>query len=94
MYHASMTRDETYVPKTRSDLGIPEDDGSIDYDEIFGDTPLYTLFLLIRQQVLGFPAYLSARLLAALDLKILTYSSVFNVSSHKGHSKGTNHFNR
>ncbi|KAJ7818814.1 fatty acid desaturase-domain-containing protein [Mycena leptocephala] len=76
MYHASMTRDETYVPKTRSDLGIPEDDGSIDYDEIFGDTPLYTLFLLIRQQVLGFPAYL-----------------MFNVSSHKGHSKGTNHFN-
>ncbi|KAJ7475898.1 fatty acid desaturase-domain-containing protein [Mycena latifolia] len=58
MYHASMTRDETYVPKTRSDLGIPEDDGHIDYDELFGDTPLYTLFFLIRQQVLGFPAYL------------------------------------
>ncbi|KAJ7678875.1 delta 12 fatty acid epoxygenase [Mycena polygramma] len=57
MYHASMTRDETYVPPTRSDLGIPEDD-RIDYDEIFGDTPLCTLFLLIRQQLLGFPAYL------------------------------------
>jgi len=58
LYHASMTRDETYVPSTRSDLEIPEDNGHIDYDEIFGDTPLYTLFLLIRQQVLGFPAYL------------------------------------
>ncbi|KAJ6576541.1 fatty acid desaturase-domain-containing protein [Mycena vulgaris] len=58
MYHASMTRDETYVPKTRSDLGIPEEDGHLDYDELFGDTPLYTLFLLIRQQVLGFPTYL------------------------------------
>ncbi|KAJ7773344.1 fatty acid desaturase-domain-containing protein [Mycena metata] len=58
IYHASMTRDETYVPKTRTELGIPEEDGHIDYDEIFGDTPVYTLFLLIRQQILGFPAYL------------------------------------
>ncbi|KAJ7650204.1 fatty acid desaturase-domain-containing protein [Roridomyces roridus] len=58
VYHASMTRDETYVPSTRSDRGIPQDTGDIDYDEIFGDTPLYTLFLLIRQQLVGFPAYL------------------------------------
>ncbi|KAJ7170726.1 fatty acid desaturase-domain-containing protein [Mycena crocata] len=58
IYHASMTRDETYVPKTRSDLGIPDEGGDIAYDELFGDTPVYTLFLLIRQQVLGFPAYL------------------------------------
>ncbi|KAJ7126936.1 delta 12 fatty acid epoxygenase [Mycena epipterygia] len=79
MYHASMTRDETYVPKTRSDLGLPKDNGHIDYDELFGDTPLYTLLLLVRQQVLGFPAYLNTR--------------VFNVSGQKWYPKGTNHFN-
>ncbi|KAK7062767.1 hypothetical protein VNI00_000256 [Paramarasmius palmivorus] len=55
--HASMERDEVYVPKTRSDLGIPKE-GPIDWDEIFGDTPLYTLLMLIRQQLLAFPAYL------------------------------------
>lgn len=53
-----MARDETFVPSTRSDRGIVEDNGRVDYDEIFGDTPLYTLLLLIRQQIFGFPAYL------------------------------------
>ncbi|KAL0071161.1 hypothetical protein AAF712_001721 [Marasmius tenuissimus] len=55
--HASMERDEVYVPKTRKELGIPRQE-PIDYDEIFGDTPVYTLFMLIRQQLLAFPAYL------------------------------------
>ena len=56
-----MERDEVYVPKTRSDLGIPEEQGGhkIDYDEYFGDTPIYTLYMLVRQQLLAFPAYLS-----------------------------------
>lgn len=54
-----MERDEVYVPKTRSDLGIPpEDSGVIDYEDYFGDTPIFTLFMLIRQQLLAFPAYL------------------------------------
>ncbi|KAJ7436404.1 hypothetical protein FB451DRAFT_1307439 [Mycena latifolia] len=56
--HASMERDEVYVPKTRSDLGIPPPGVRIDYEEIFGDTPLFTLFMLVRQQLLAFPAYL------------------------------------
>ena len=57
--HASMERDEVYVPKTRADLGIPDlPSHEIDWNEIFGDTPIYTLFLLIRQQLLAFPAYL------------------------------------
>ncbi|CDO78053.1 hypothetical protein BN946_scf184616.g2 [Trametes cinnabarina] len=74
--HASMERDEVYVPKTRSDLGIPpESEGKIDYDEYFGDTPIYTLFTLIRQQLLAFPAYL-----------------LFNVSGQKTYPKWTNHF--
>ena len=52
-----MERDEVYVPKTRKELGIPRQE-PIDYDEIFGDTPIYTLFMLVRQQLIAFPAYL------------------------------------
>ena len=54
-----MERDEVYVPKTRSDLGIPKEDPTkIDWDEYLGDTPIYTLYMLLRQQFLAFPAYL------------------------------------
>ena len=57
--HASMEKDEVYVPKTRTDLGIPEKAREeVDWEEHFGDTPIYTLYMLIRQQVLAFPAYL------------------------------------
>ena len=68
-----------YVPKTRSDLGLPPgDDGKqVDYSEFFADTPVWTLLLLIRQQLLAFPTYL-----------------LFNVSGQKGYPKWTNHFNR
>ncbi|KAK2467517.1 hypothetical protein APHAL10511_000372 [Amanita phalloides] len=76
--HASMERDEVYVPKTRADLGIADKEvyDGFDYDEMFGDTPLYTLYMLVRQQLLAFPAYL-----------------LYNVSGQKGYPKGTNHFN-
>ncbi|EJC99603.1 uncharacterized protein FOMMEDRAFT_92933 [Fomitiporia mediterranea MF3/22] len=75
--HASMEKDEVYVPKTRSELGIPEDSGEtkIDYTEYFTDTPVWTLFTLIRQQLFAFPAYLIA-----------------NVSGQKHYPKWTNHF--
>lgn len=74
--HASVDRDEVYVPKTRKDFGIPDNPhDEIDWDEIFGDTPVYTLCMLIRQQLLGFPAYL-----------------LFNVSGQKAYPKWTNHF--
>ncbi|KAJ7484449.1 fatty acid desaturase-domain-containing protein [Mycena latifolia] len=74
--HASMERDEVYVPKTRSDLGLPENvhDESI-YAEVFGDTPIYTVVMLVRQQLFAFPAYLA-----------------FNVSGQKHYPKFTNHF--
>ncbi|KAK7693162.1 hypothetical protein QCA50_002728 [Cerrena zonata] len=76
MSHASMERDEVYVPKTRSDLGIPNlPNNEIDWDEYFGDTPIYTLYMLCRQQLLAFPAYL-----------------VMNVSGQKNYPKWTNHF--
>jgi omega-6 fatty acid desaturase (delta-12 desaturase) len=74
--HASMEKDEVYVPKTRSDLGIPEGrNEDIDWEHHLGDTPLFTLLMLIRQQVLAFPAYL-----------------LFNVSGQKSYPKWTNHF--
>ncbi|KAL9713608.1 hypothetical protein Ac2012v2_003219 [Leucoagaricus gongylophorus] len=75
--HASMERDEVYVPKTRSDLGIPVENGQhIDYEDYFGDTPVYTLIMLLCQQFLAFPAYL-----------------MFNVSGQKTYPRWTNHFN-
>ncbi|KAJ7160432.1 fatty acid desaturase-domain-containing protein [Mycena filopes] len=58
--HASIENDEVYVPHTRSDLGLPpagEESGS-GLEEHFGDTPLWTIFALVRQQVVAFPAYL------------------------------------
>ncbi|PPQ72062.1 hypothetical protein CVT24_008290 [Panaeolus cyanescens] len=57
--HGSMERDEVYVPKTREDFNIPElPHDEVDWDEIFGDTPIYTILMLVRQQLLAFPAYL------------------------------------
>ncbi|KAJ7035913.1 fatty acid desaturase-domain-containing protein [Mycena alexandri] len=75
--HASMERDEVYVPKTRSDLKIPppETETTFDYEDVFGDTPLFTLFMLVRQQLMAFPAYL-----------------LFNSSGQKHYPKWTNHF--
>lgn len=60
-----MERDEVYVPKTRSDLGIPlKPNEEIDWEEYFGDTPVYTLYMLMRQQLLAFPAYLRTQRLS------------------------------
>lgn len=89
-----MERDEVYVPKTRSDLGLQKDGHpDLDYDEILGDTPIYTLYMLIRQQVLAFPAYL-CKLFLANRLSFLILASVFNVSGQKTYPKWTNHFDR
>ncbi|KAJ7055576.1 fatty acid desaturase-domain-containing protein [Mycena amicta] len=75
--HASMERDEVYVPKTRSDVGLPADQATKmeHYQEIFGDTPIFTLLMLVRQQLFAFPAYL-----------------LFNVSGQKRYPRWTNHF--
>lgn len=55
-----MERDEVYVPKTRRDLGLRKegDPRGLNYGEIFSDTPIYTLAMLVAQQLLAFPAYL------------------------------------
>ncbi|OCH88036.1 hypothetical protein OBBRIDRAFT_813845 [Obba rivulosa] len=58
--HAVMERNEVYVPKIRSNLGIPREHEvhQIDYEEYLRNTLIYTLYMLIRQQILAFPAYL------------------------------------
>ncbi|PBK64077.1 hypothetical protein ARMSODRAFT_1056595 [Armillaria solidipes] len=69
--HASMEHDEVYVPKTRAILGIPskefEEEHGINWEYYFGETPIWTLMMLIRQQVLAFPAYLTQRNAIILD---------------------------
>ncbi|EIN09216.1 hypothetical protein PUNSTDRAFT_67412, partial [Punctularia strigosozonata HHB-11173 SS5] len=58
-YHGSMEKDEVYVPKTRADIGLPPAHHSADEIEAhFSDTPIYTMYMLIRQQLLGFTTYL------------------------------------
>ncbi|KAH9948128.1 fatty acid desaturase-domain-containing protein [Amylocystis lapponica] len=74
--HASMEKDEVYVPKTRTELGIPkEEEAEFEYEDYFGDTAIYTLFMLVRQQIFAFPAYL-----------------LYNVSGQKKYPKWTSHF--
>lgn len=93
-----MDRDEVYVPKTRSDLGIPTtEDKEIHWDEIFGDTPIYTLYMLLRQQFLAFPAYLCKCLCEAKPFDValmMIFTIVFNVSGQKSYPKPTSHFDR
>ncbi|KAJ7681020.1 fatty acid conjugase [Mycena polygramma] len=51
----SIERDENYVPRTRTQLGITT---SEQLHEMFEETPLYTLGRLLVMQLLGFQAYL------------------------------------
>ncbi|KAJ6526664.1 fatty acid desaturase-domain-containing protein [Mycena capillaripes] len=51
----SIERDENYVPRTRSELGIAMTE---QLHEVFEETPLYTLGRLLVMQLLGFQAYL------------------------------------
>jgi len=51
-----MEKDEHWIPKTRSQLGIPAD--TADGPDYFSDTPIVTAVQLVIQQIFGFPAYL------------------------------------
>lgn len=75
-HHAAtghMTRDQVFVPKTRSQRGLPsqeelsqkrEESTFEKMDEILEDAPLYTFVMLVVQQLLGWP---SASALSARD---------------------------
>ncbi len=92
--HASMERDETYVPKTRSDLGISADATPNEIEHLLEDTPLYTLFMLIKQQIFAFDAYLREWYATRSFRVNLTHQEVYNVSGQVTYPKWTNHFNR
>lgn len=90
-HHAAtghMTRDEVFVPKTRSQQGFPalKEDGEIEgltlseqrqqeLEEAVGDAPIAVLFWLIMQQLVGWQMYLMR-----------------NASGQKHYPKFTNHF--
>ncbi|CAK5266776.1 unnamed protein product [Mycena citricolor] len=57
-HHGSIENDEVYVPQTRMQHTSPKHSLWDNLEEKFGDTPIYTLFALVTQQLLGFPAYL------------------------------------
>ncbi|KAF9511437.1 hypothetical protein BS47DRAFT_1318887 [Hydnum rufescens UP504] len=58
---ASMERDENYVPKTRSRLGMAPESvmRRHDYQEILEETPIWTLFRMIIMQTMGWQLYLT-----------------------------------
>ncbi|KAF8324722.1 fatty acid conjugase [Cantharellus anzutake] len=57
----SMERDENYVPKTRSELKMASGDmmKRADYEEIFGETPIWTLGRMLVMQLMGWQLYLT-----------------------------------
>jgi hypothetical protein len=67
MYHASMEKDELWVPPTKSDSDINTPAERLDLDKYFGDMPLYTLVGLLFQQFVGLPAYFGELLLLILS---------------------------
>lgn len=87
MHHAHtghIERDEVFVPRTRSEKGIPKKgDASInkitkngiELDDLLEDVPIYRLFWLVMQQLVGWPLYLFK-----------------NATSNSSYPEGTNHF--
>jgi len=79
------TRDEVFVPRTASQLGIQTPEGGFDAhaeswaekaDDLLEDSPIYVFLRVIAQQLFGFPMYL-----------------IRNASGQKHYPKHTNHFN-
>ncbi|CAG8525082.1 10316_t:CDS:2 [Gigaspora margarita] len=60
-YTAHVDKDQVFVPKTRKLLGLPPKNDQNDHDDgtsILEDTPIYSLFMLLVQQLIGWPLYL------------------------------------
>lgn len=57
----SIERDENYVPRTRSDFGLPPESTArlVDYHELFEETPIYTVARMLLMQLLGWQIYLT-----------------------------------
>lgn len=60
----SMERDDAYRPKTLSEIVAEEHQhGSLDWDELLGDTPAFMLAMLIFRQLVAYPAHMRECLL-------------------------------
>ncbi|KAF9553777.1 hypothetical protein CPC08DRAFT_727660 [Agrocybe pediades] len=84
-HHGSMEKDEHWVPRTRSELNVPEKPPAHDF---FEDTPIITVLRLIVQQILGLPAYLILNLSGPVNLPAGTshfnpYAVLFKPSQRK-----------
>jgi hypothetical protein len=55
-----LEKDENFVPRTRSDYGLPpaSQARAVDYHEIFEETPIYTLLRMLFMQAFGWQYYL------------------------------------
>lgn len=79
-----MERDENYLPKTRSELNFAPEETmkKADYEEIFGETPIWTFGRMIVMQILGWQLYLTYNTLGSpmyppgTNVSIL-FSSIF-----------------
>lgn len=97
MTHGCMERDELWMPDTRSYYGLPpeEEAEESDYEEIFGDAPLYTFIKLLAFHFFLFQAYLSpSPPLRRHIILIAIFFAVFNLSGQKSYPSGTSHYNR
>ncbi|KAJ7126935.1 delta-12 fatty acid desaturase protein [Mycena epipterygia] len=63
----SIEDDENYVPRTRSDFGLPPAGQAhfTNYHDIFEETPIYSLLRLILMQAIGLQAYLAVNALGS-----------------------------
>ncbi|KAJ7773343.1 delta-12 fatty acid desaturase [Mycena metata] len=63
----SLEDDENYVPRTRSDFGLPSASQAhvADYHDIFEETPIYSLLRLLMMQTIGLQAYLTVNALGS-----------------------------
>ncbi|KDR69558.1 hypothetical protein GALMADRAFT_77316 [Galerina marginata CBS 339.88] len=75
-HHGSMEKDEHWIPRSRSELGISVGPNIDHVESYFDDTPIITVFRLLIQQFLGFPAYLLMN--ASGQSKFPLWTSHFN----------------
>jgi len=85
-HHAAtghMTRDQVFVPKSASQIGVQMPERAISSqsfleraDDLLDDSPIYVFLYVVAQQLFGWPAYM-----------------IRNASGQKSYPKYSNHFN-
>jgi hypothetical protein len=80
----SIERDENFVPRTRTDYGLPSESSAIssDYHDIFEETPIYTLIRMGFMQLLGWQYYLLTNVMGSPMYPPGTNVSSVNISTN------------